>query len=76
VMKKRRLPSLVVLVRGTNRSPCSAKRRQGRLELSATVQAMLLKLAGPVSRTQAKVSVATVSSETLAASGGRREEPN
>ena len=40
-MKKLRLPSLVVLVRGTNRSPCSAERRPGRLELSATVQTIV-----------------------------------
>ena len=46
VMKKLRLPSLVVLVCGTNRSPCSAERRPGRTELSATEQAMLLKCLG------------------------------
>ena len=37
-MTKLRLPSLVVLVHGANRSPHSAKRRPGRPELSATVQ--------------------------------------
>jgi len=42
-MKKLRLPSLVVLVRETNRSPGSAERRPGPPELWATVQTMLLK---------------------------------
>jgi len=51
-MKKLRLRSLFVLVRGTSRSPSSAERRPGRPELSATVQAMLLKWAGLAPRTQ------------------------
>jgi len=42
-MKKLRLPSLVVLARGTNRSSCLAEQRPWWPELSATVQTMLLK---------------------------------
>jgi len=46
---------LVVLVREMNRSPCLAERKPERPELSATVQAMLLKYIGPVPWTSSKV---------------------